>query len=119
MFFSRPSLALLSVACGVNQIITYGSLAFITLFLMREKAMTLNQVAVWYALVVGLGMTGGIFVSGRLVDLFCHRLKQAYALIPALGLIVACPLFVAFIHAPTWQIALAFLIAPIFLNYFR
>jgi predicted MFS family arabinose efflux permease len=118
MFFSRPSLVLVAAASAATQIMTYGSMGFTTLFLMREKAMTLEQIALWYALVVGIGMTGGIFISGRLVDIFAHRFKQAYALIPAFGLIVACPLFVAFIHAPSWPVALGFLIGPVFLNFF-
>ena len=36
-----------------------------TLFLMREKGMTLREVAIWYALVVGVGMGAGMIVSGR------------------------------------------------------
>jgi predicted MFS family arabinose efflux permease len=118
MFFSRPSLVLVALACGATQIITYGSSAFTTLLLMREKAMTLNQIAVWYALIILVGMGGGIFVSGRLVDRFVHRSKQAYALIPAISLVIACPLFFLFVWAPTWPLSLAFLLGPMFLNYF-
>lgn len=118
MFFSRPSLLLVSLASGATQIVTYGSLNFTTLFLMREKAMTLNEIAVWYALVIGIGMSAGIFTSGRVIDRFVHRSKAAYALIPAIALILAVPLFVGFVHAPSWPIALAFLIGPTFFNFF-
>jgi predicted MFS family arabinose efflux permease len=65
MFFSRPSLVLVAVASGATQMVTYGSLNFTTLFLMREKGMTLKQVALYYALLIGIGMSAGIFVSGR------------------------------------------------------
>src|SRR5271155_724003 len=51
MFVSRPSLMLTALACGANQFITYGLINFAVLFLMREKHMKLNQVAVYYALV--------------------------------------------------------------------
>jgi MFS family permease len=80
--------------------------------------MTLSQVAVYYALVLGLAMTGGIFVSGRVIDRFTRHSKQAYALVPALSLFLAIPFYVAFVGAPTWQVALLFLIGPTFLNYF-
>lgn len=46
MYFSRPSLVLAAVASGVTQIITYGSGNFSTLFVMREKGMTMSEVAV-------------------------------------------------------------------------
>lgn len=118
MFFSRPTLLLAAFGSGATQFITYGLGNFTTLFLMREKGMTLGEVAVWYALVVGIGMSAGIFVSGRMIDKFVRRSKRAYATIPAVSLALAIPFYLAFVWAPTWQIALVFLIGPTFLNYF-
>lgn len=106
------------MASGATQIVTYGSMNFTSLFLMREKGMTLSQLAVYFALVVGVCMTGGIFVSGRAIDHFTRRTKTAYALIPAAGLAIAVPFFIGFIQAPTWPVAIAFLIIPTFFNYF-
>jgi MFS family permease len=118
MFFSRRSLVLAALGSGVTQIITYGAGNFTTLFLMREKGMDLHQVAVWYALVVAVGMGGGIFVSGRVIDRFTRRSRQAYAVAPAISLTLAVLPFLGFIWAPTWQLALIFLLGPTFLNYF-
>ena len=118
MFFSRPSLVLAGAASGVTQIITYGSGNFSTLFIMREKGMTLSEVAIYSALVVGIAMSAGIFVSGRAIDRFTRTSKQAYALIPAAALTLAIPFFLGFVWSPTWQMALIFLIGPTFLNFF-
>jgi MFS family permease len=118
MYFSRPSLVLAAVASGVTQIITYGSGNFSTLFVMREKGMSLREVAVYSALVVGFGMGSGILVSGYVIDRFTKVSKQAYALIPAASLALAIPFFLGFVWAPTWQLALVFLIGPTFLNFF-
>lgn len=118
MFFGRPSLVLAAVASGVTQIITYGAGNFTTLFLMREKGMTLEEVALYIALTIGVGMTAGMFVSGRIIDRFTRRSKQAYALIPAASLTLAIPFYLAFVWAPSWQLATVFLIGPFFLNYF-
>lgn len=117
-FFSKRSLVLAALGSGVTQIITYGAGGFTTLFLMREKGMTLGEVAIWSALVTGIGMSAGIFVSGRVLDRFTRRWKQAYALVPAASLALAIPFFIGFIWAPTWQLALVFLIGPFSLNYF-
>jgi predicted MFS family arabinose efflux permease len=118
MFFSRPVLALMALASGITQIVTYATMNFATLFLMREKGMTLGEVAIFYALLVGLGMGGGIFLSGRLVDRFAPRSERAYALIPAAGLAIAIPFFAGFVWAPAWPLALAFLAVPMCFNYF-
>jgi predicted MFS family arabinose efflux permease len=118
MFFSRPALVLAALGSGATQFITYGLGNFATLFLMREKGMSLNEVAVYYALVVGIAMSAGIYVSGRVIDRFTVRSKPAYALVPAVSLSLAAPFYVAFVWAPSWPVALLFLIGPTFLNYF-
>lgn len=118
MFFTSPVLLLASFGSGATQFITYGLGNFATLFLMREKGMALADVAVWYALVVGVGMSAGIFCSGWAIDRFTRRSKRAYGLVPAISLILAIPFYCAFVWAPSWPLALVFLTAPTFLNYF-
>ncbi len=80
--------------------------------------MALKQVAFYYAFVVLIGMGGSMLVSGRAIDKFARRSKQAYALVPAASLTVALPLYLAFVWAPSWHLALFFLTGTMFLNYF-
>lgn len=118
MFFSRPILVLAALGSGATQMITYGLGNFTSLFLMREKGMTLDQIAIWYALVVGVAMSAGMLVSGQVVDRLTRRSKTAYATVPAASLVLAIPLYVAFVWAPSWPLALGLLTGPMFLNYF-
>ena len=118
MFISRPSLMLVALASGATQFVTYGMINFAVLFLMREKGMTLHQVAVYNALVVAIGMGGSMLASGRVIDRFTRRSKQAYALVPAASLTLAVPFYLAFVWAPSWRLALLFLTVTMFLNYF-
>lgn len=118
MYFANPVLRGMALACGATQFITYALLNFATLFLMREKGMTLQEVALWYALLVGVGVSAGMFVSGWLIDRLSRRSKTAYAWLPAAGLAIAAPFFAAFVWAPSWQLALIFLVLPMGLNYF-
>ena len=117
-FFSRPSLVLAALGSGATQFVTYGLGNFTALFLMREKGMTLNEIALYYALVVGIGMSAGIFASGWVIDRFTRRWKHAYALVPAASLALAIPFYIGFVWAPGWQLATIFLIGPTFLNFF-
>lgn len=118
MFLTRPVLLLVALAAAATQFITYAVLNFTTLFLMREKGMTLEEVAVWYAILIGLGIGAGVFLSGWLLDRLAPRSQRAYALLPAIALTLAAPLFVAFVWAPDWPLALVFLALPTALNYF-
>jgi predicted MFS family arabinose efflux permease len=118
MFFSRPVLLRVSIATGITQIMTYGMLNFTTLLLMREKGMTLREVALYYALLVVICVSAGMYTSGRLIDRLAARSRRAYAYLPAVALALAIPFFIGFAWAPTWPLALAFLALPMFLNYF-
>lgn len=117
-FLASPVLMLSALAAGATQFVTYASLNFTTLFLMREKGMTLQEIAIWYALLLGIGVSAGIYFSGWLVDRLTGKSRRAYALIPAVGLVLAVPPFIGFVHAPTWPVAMLFLIGPTLLNYF-
>lgn len=118
MFFSRPVLVLMALGAGATQFLTYGLGNFATLFMIREKGMTLSEVALWYALVIVFGMGAGMLVSGRVIDRLTRRSKAAYATIPAVSLVFALPCYVGFVWAPTWQMGLCFLAASMFFNYF-
>ncbi len=117
-FFANPVLLRLSLATGVTQIVTYATLNFTTLFLMREKGMTLREVAVYYALLIAISVCAGMYTSGRLIDKFAKRSKTAYAYVPGLALALAIPFFVAFVATPDWRLALVFLAVPTFFNFF-
>lgn len=118
LFVARRELGLVALAAGATQFVTYGSMGFTTLFLMREKGMTLDEIALWYALLLGVFVTAAIFTSGRMIDRFAARSPQVYGLLPGIALAIAIPFFVGFVHAPSWPVALAFLTVPTFLNYF-
>ena len=117
-FFTNPVLLLIALGGGATQFITYGLGNFAVLFLIREKGMTLSQIAVWYALVVAIGMSAGIFASGRLIDRFSRRSRAVYAVGPAVSLAAAVPFYLGFVWAPGWPLALVLLTISMFLNYF-
>lgn len=118
MFFTRPVLYLSALAAGACSFCGYAILGFATLFLMRERGMSLGEVAIWYALVVGIATAGGIYVSGWLIDRFAVRSRQAYAIVPGVAILACIPFFLGFVYSSSWQWALAFLAVPLFLSVF-
>ncbi|WP_448663681.1 spinster family MFS transporter [Sphingomonas sp. CJ20] len=118
MFFTNPVLMLAALGSGATQFVTYGLGNFAVLFLMRDKGMTLGEVAVWYALVLAIGMGGGMVLSGRVVDRMTRRSRAGYAVAPAASLAVAMPFYIAFLWAPGWPLALLLLGVVMVFNYF-
>ena len=118
MFFSRKPLVLAALGGGVTQIITYSVQNFAVLYLMREKGMTLGEVAAYYSLVVLVGMNGAMIIGGAMVDRFTRRSKTAYALIPGVALVLAVPMYIAFVSSSSWSSACWFLVVTVFLNHF-
>lgn len=118
MFFTHPALMLAALGSGATQFITYGAGNFTVLFLMREKHMTLDEVALWYALLVAIAMSAGMVVSGRVIDKHVRRTRAAYATVPAASLALAIPFYIGFVWSPSWPLAVALLAGPMFLNYF-
>ncbi|MDO9367539.1 MAG: MFS transporter [Sphingopyxis sp.] len=118
MFLSNRVLMLAALGSGATQFVTYGLGNFAVLFLMREKGMLLGDVAIWYALVLLIGMGGGMIVSGRVIDRLVRKSRAGYAMAPALSLAVAMPFYLAFVWAPGWPLALALLTVVMVFNYF-
>ena len=117
-FFANPVLALAAFGSGATQFVTYGLGNFAVLFLMREKGMTLTDVALWYALVIVVGMGGGMLASGKIIDRMSAGSRRAFAIAPAASLAIAAPFYVAFVWAASWELALVLLTVVMFFNYF-
>ena len=117
-FFANPVLTLAAFGSGATQFVTYGLGNFAVLFLIREKGMTLPQIAIFYAIALVIGMCGGMILSGWPIDKITRKSRVGYALAPAGSLAIALPFYLAFVWAPTWPLALSLLTVTMFFNYF-
>jgi predicted MFS family arabinose efflux permease len=118
-FFLNPVTMLAAFGSGATQFVAYGLGNFSVLFLMREKGMTMPEIAIWYALAIIVGMGGGMIASGRIIDYYASRgSRRVFAFAPAISLAIAMPFYIACIWAPSWQLALALMIVVMFFNYF-
>ncbi len=109
MFFSHPALLLAALGSGATQVITYGLGNFTTLFLMREKGMTLSEIALYYALIVWHRHGRGD-IRFRMDGRPLHTPLQTSLRAASCGRrwSLAAPLFVGFVWAPTWPCRTAF-----------
>ena len=117
-FISRPALLWCALGCGFSALVGYAALGFNAPFLIRVLKMTPDQIALWYALVVGVGIGIGTIASGAIVDRLSKRARVWYALVPLIAMAAATPFWYLYTQAQEWPIALGLLILPLLLNIF-
>jgi MFS family permease len=111
-FARTPKLGFTALSAGLTAFVGYGLLAWLPAFLIREKGMTLIEIAVWYSTVSGLTTALGTWLSGWLVDRLGPRRPAAYALVPGVAVLLALPFLFGIVDAHGWQAALAFVVGP-------
>jgi MFS family permease len=97
---------------------SYGSGAFVPQYFYTSFPLDLALVG----LLVGLIMNGfssgvGTLVGGFLSDFLGKRSKNWYALTPAIGLLIALPIYLLAFTRPDWKLAFAILLIPGIFHY--
>jgi predicted MFS family arabinose efflux permease len=112
LFFGNRTLALTALSSGLTAFVGYGMLNWCPSFLIRVRHMGREDIAVYYALLVGVTGVIGTFGSGWLVDRLGRMDRRAYALVPMVSILISLPFYLLFVWAPTWPLALCFLAVP-------
>lgn len=115
-FFRNRTLVITALSSGLSAFVGYAVLTWAPPFLIRVKGMGLEEVALYYSLVLGVTGAIGTFGAGWLVDRLSRVNRRWYAYVPALAFLASIPCFIGFLLAPTWQLALLFFIGPALLN---
>lgn len=111
--FLNKIVLLISFSSGATAFVTHGFNAWLPAFLMREKGMTLGDISLYFSVVASGSVVLGMILSALFVDRFGARDQRAYAAIPAVGLMIGLPFFVAAVLAQDWRLSLALLIVPL------
>lgn len=95
----------------------YGSGAFVPPYFIREFGMDLATVGLLVGLVSGVANGAGTLLGGFLTDWASRRDVRWYALVPAIGLLVATPLYVMAFTAADWRVTVALWMVAGLLHY--
>ena len=117
-FISRPALLWTAMGCGLSAFVGYAALGWNASFLLRTLHMTPDQLSLWYALVIGVGIGIGTIGSGFIVDIMAKRSRVWYALVPLIAMAAATPFWYLYTQATDWPMALGLLTLPLLLNIF-
>ncbi len=86
----------------------YGAGQYVPPYLIRQYGMDLATAGLLFGLVAGVANGAGTLLGGFLTDWASRRSARWYALVPAIGLMVATPLYLWTFTRDTWQAGVAF-----------
>jgi predicted MFS family arabinose efflux permease len=89
----NPSFWLLSLAAASTSLVGYGLLFWLPSFFTRSFELDLLTTSRLFGAIVLLGGIGGLWVGGSRTDRHAAKSRRAYALVPALALSLAVPLY--------------------------
>jgi hypothetical protein len=95
----------------------YGVGAYVPAYFVREFGLGLATVGLFVGLVAGISNGGGTLIGGFLTDWVSKRGTRWYALVPAIGLLAATPLYIFAYNRDSWQQAFMILLIPGLLHY--
>lgn len=115
-FFANRTLVLTAVSSAMSAFVGYAGLVWNPQFLEGVKKMAAADVATYYALALGVTGIIGTLVSGWLVDKLGKKDRRWFAWVPAIAFALSIPFWFGLLWAPTWQIAMLFLLGPMLMN---
>ncbi len=85
---------------------------FFVSYTIRQYGLDIGEATFGFGILFGFGVAGGIFLGGYLTDTLQHRYPRVIAWLPALGLLLAVPLFlIAFFQTSYLLACVAFFAA--------
>ncbi len=112
----KPSFWLMALASSASSLCGYGLALWTPSVLIRSFGLGLVQTGQFFASLLLIGGTVGVFAGGWLADRLGTRNRAWYARLPAIAWFVSAPTFVAGLMAPTLAIAWPLLLIPNALN---
>lgn len=113
LFFQLPTLGWMALSCGFFAMIANGLITWMPAVLMRVYGASGQHIALYYGPVIGISLMIGLFSSGAIISWFAQRSLRAFAIVPAIAMLLCAPLFALALTADTWQMVLLWSFVPI------
>jgi MFS family permease len=109
---AKPAFWWLSLASASSSIMGYGMFFWLPSLFVRSYHMSLVQVSIFYGGVTLVGGVLGIWAGGWLADRYGDRSKAAYAIVPAVTLLLSVPFYIVGAMLDTLSWAFAIFVIP-------
>jgi len=97
--YSKPSFWWMAAGAALVAFVGYGLFTFQIPFLIREHGLGVREASINFGAPLSAVAAVGTFMGGYLTDKFSHRFSTAVAIIPAIGLLLAVPLYIFAFYA--------------------
>lgn len=111
----KPSFWHVAIGAALISFVGYASAQFLVSHMVRTYGLSIANASYAFGLVAGIAVAIGTFLGGFISDRVQHRHPRVHSWLPAIGLVVAAPLYALSFFQPDFRIAFAILlVAPIF-----
>lgn len=115
--FTKWSFVNMTIGVTIASFAAYGSGAFAVPYFLRNFGLSFAQAGLIFGAIGGVSAGIGTLLGGFLTDWAGKRNGGWYALVPAIGLAISAPLYVAGYSAAAWTTAAMILIVPGIFHY--
>jgi MFS family permease len=105
----------ISIGCGTQAFVGYGSIAWMPSFLLRVHDMSIGEIGTALGLIIGLFGGAGTLLSGVIGDRLGKKSKRYYMLVPAYAFLIAVPTGALVYMFDSLYLALAIYTIPAFM----
>ena len=112
VLFRRWGSANIVIGMTLTSFATYGTSQFAAPYFIRVFSLSYTEVGLVTGLTGGLSAGAGTLLGGYLSDRLARRSVRWYALAPAIGLLIAAPIYMAAYVQDSWQAAALVLLVP-------
>lgn len=113
---SNKTIVHIAMGGALTSFVGYGLGQWLPAFFIRIHEMGIAQTATYFGLVNGIASMLGTWLGGTLADKFSIRDERIYVWLPAAGVLLAFPFYLAAMVVGDWRISIAILVVPSFLN---
>ncbi|WP_269716279.1 spinster family MFS transporter [Caulobacter sp. NIBR2454] len=110
--FTKWSFINMTIGVTTASFASYGAGAFAVPYFLRNFGLSFAEAGLIFGAIGGVSAGVGTLLGGFLTDWAGKRNAAWYALVPAIGLAISTPLYVAGYSAATWTTAAMILIIP-------
>lgn len=108
----KPSFWLLTLGASCSSMMGYGVFFWLPSFFARSFSLDIIETGWLFGAVLFFGGSLGIIAGGMLADWLGKGRKTAYAIVPAVAFLLAFPMYVAGVLAPTAVLAVLLFLIP-------